>query len=439
MAENKLKKEISGLTALTIVVGTVIGAGVFFKPTAVFTASGTAGMGLLAWFVGGIIAIAGGLTVAEIGTMIPKTGGIMVFLEEIFGRPFGFLAGWAQMLVYFPGNIAALCIIFGTQAVNLLGVGDNWIVPISLGVIILLTIINAMGTQATSYLQNASTMMKLIPLTAIILGGLFFNHEPLTVRLIPVVAQNHSFWSSFGTTLLATVFAYDGWINVSALAGEMKNPSRDLPRAIVGGLSLVTAIYLVINVAYLQVLPPEQLAATATPAASVAQLLFPNFGGRLVTIGILISVFGGANGYLMASWRIPYAMGIKNYLPKSSWFTHLNSRTNAATHGGILMLGLVSLMIVSGQFDQLTDLSVFVIWIFNTLTFFGIFVLRKKYPDAPRAYRVPGYPFIPLIAIVGGFFIVFSTLFSQPLNAGLGLLLTGLGWPIYLYQNKKNQ
>ncbi|WP_314067402.1 amino acid permease [uncultured Vagococcus sp.] len=436
MAERTLKKEISGLTALTVVVGTVIGAGVFFKPTAVFSASGGAGLGMLAWVVGGIIAICGGLTVAEIGTLIPETGGMMVFLEKIFGKPLGFLVGWAQLVVYFPANIAALSIIFGTQAVNLLGVAQFWIVPISIIAIIIITIINGIGNKATGALQTVATVMKIIPLVVLIVAGLLLNKDPLTVTLFPLSEGTRSFGSSFGASLVATLFAYDGWMNVSALSGEMKNPSRDLPRAIVGGLSIVIALYLMINMAYLNVMTAQELANTVTPAADVATLLFPGFGSKLVTVGILISVFGGINGYSMAAWRVPYALGMKNMLPKSQWFAKLHPKTNMPINGGLVLLAIIIGMILSGSFDQLTDLSIFVIWMFNTLTFVGIFVLRKRQPDTPRSYNVPLYPIVPLVAIVGGGFIVINTLLEQPLNATLGLVLTAIGLPLYYWHKR---
>ncbi|MBP1041843.1 amino acid permease [Vagococcus sp. BWB3-3] len=436
MKETKLKKEISGLTALTVVVGTVIGAGVFFKPTAVFGASGGAGLGMLAWLVGGVIAICGGLTVAEIGTLIPETGGMMVFLEKIFGKPLGFLVGWAQLVVYFPANIAALSIIFGTQAVNLLGLTQFWIVPVSITAIIIITIINGIGNKATGALQTTATFMKIIPLVVLIIAGLWLNKDPLTVTLFPLSQGSRSFASSFGASLVATLFAYDGWMNVSALSGEMKNPSRDLPRAIVGGLSIVIALYLMINMAYLNVMTAQELANTVTPAADVATLLFPGFGSKLVTVGILISVFGGINGYSMAAWRVPYALGLKNMLPKSQWLAKLHPKTNMPINGGLVLLVIIIGMILSGSFDQLTDLSVFVIWMFNTLTFVGVFVLRKRQPDTVRSYKVPLYPFVPLVAIVGGGFIVINTLFEQPLNATLGLVLTVLGLPLYYWHEK---
>lgn len=436
MEEEKLKREISGLTALTVVVGTVIGAGVFFKPTAVFSAAGSGSIGLLAWLVGGLIALAGGLTVAEIGTLIPETGGITVFLEKMYGKPWGFLVGWAQMIVYFPANIAALTIIFATQTISLLGLEKNWLIPISLVTICLLTLINRLGNRATSGLQTSATFLKIIPLAVIIVAGLWLNKEPLTVNLWPTFKVEPNFLSNFGTSLVATLFAYDGWMNVSTLAGELKNPRRDLPRAIIGGLTLVTAVYLLINLAYLNVLSASELADTVTPAADVASILFPGFGSRLVTIGILISVFGGINGYLMAAWRVPYALGKKAMLPFSSWFAKLDQKTKMPVNGGIFLLVIICAMILSGSFDQLTDLSIFVIWFFNTLTFAGIFKLRRQGNHKGESYQVPFYPVIPLIAIVGGIFIIINTLWTQPLNAFLGIGLTILGLPIYYWRQK---
>lgn len=436
MSERILKREISGLTALTVVVGTVIGAGVFFKPTAVYGAAGSSGMGLLAWLVGGIIAIAGGLTVAEIGTAIPRTGGMMVYLEDLFGKPWGFLVGWAQLIVYFPANIAALSIIFATQMINLLGLGISWLLPISIGSVCFLTLINALGNHVTSFFQGVATTLKLVPLGVLIVAGLFFNNAPLTVELWPSMGQGSRFLNSFGTSLLATLFAYDGWINVGTLAGEMKQPRRDLPRAIIGGLSIVISIYLLINLAYLSVLSADQLASTVTPAADVASLLFPGFGSRLVTIGILISVFGGTNGYIMLAWRIPYTLGKQEMLPGGKWLATLHPKTKMPINGGLVILVLTVVMILSGSFNQLTDLSIFVIWFFNTLTFAGIFVIRRRKMPIQDTYKVPLYPFTPIVAILAGCFVFIITLVTQPLNALLGIGLTLLGLPLYFWQQK---
>ncbi|CAB1251224.1 APC family permease [Clostridium sp. MT-14] len=436
MGKDELKKNLGLVPALALVIGIVIGAGVFFKPTAVFTATGAPGLGLIAWILGGVITIAGGLTAAEVSAAIPKTGGMIAYLEETYGDMWSFLLGWAQTIIYFPANVAALAIIFGTQAASLLGMSDSAIVPIAIIVSVFLIIMNLFGSKTGGVIQTVSTICKLIPLIAIIIIGLI-NGNGGTVRLLPMVAQNHPIATSLGSALVATMFAYDGWINVGAIAGEMKNPKRDLPIAIVGGLSLVMAVYLLINVAYLFVLPASALAATKTPAAAVANVIFGQAGGKIITIGILISVFGTINGYVLTGMRVPYAMAVENKLPGSKWLAKLTPNSKVPVNSGIL-LGIISIILIfSGKFDQLTDLLIFVIWIFYVMTFFAVFVLRKKRPDMERPYKVPGYPIVPIIAILGGLYIIFNTLFTQPLNAGLGLGVTLIGLPVYMARKNK--
>lgn len=430
MGETDLKKGVSGLTALTVVVGTVIGAGIFFKPTAVYGAAGSPGLGLIAWILGGVIAIAGGLTVAEIGTIYTETGGMMIYLEKVFGKWVGFLVGWAQMVVYFPANIAALAIIFATQIVSLFDLSESILVPIAVGTASFVIILNLLGTKYGGFIQNSATFLKLVPIAVIIVAGLAYSGGGV-VRLFPISVADHPVVTSLGSALVATVFAYDGWMNVGTLAGEMKNPGKVLPKVIIGGLSIVMAVYILINIAYLFVLSPNELAATDTPAAAVAHGLFGNFGGKLVTIGILVSVFGGINGYTMSGLRIPYTLAKQNMLPFSHWFGKLHPKSAMPVNGGFVMLIISLIMILSGQFNQLTDLMVFVIWIFNTLTFAAVVKLRRTEPTLHRPYRVPLYPVVPIIAILGGLYIILNTLVVQPENAALGLLLTLAGIPVH--------
>ncbi|MBC1433762.1 amino acid permease [Listeria rocourtiae] len=436
MENHKLKKEIGFFTALTIVMGTVIGSGVFFKPEAVYSATGTASLGLLAWILGGVITICGGLTAAELSAAIPQTGGMMIYLQKTYGKLTAYLLGWAQTVVYFPANIAALSIIFGTQVANLFGTDDSIIVPVAIGAAIFIMLMNFIGAKVAGSFQAITTICKLIPLALIIIFGLFHQGD-VAFRLFPISAEDHPFLTSLGSGLVATMFAYDGWIHVGNIAGEMKNPKKDLPKAIVFGLTGVMLVYLLINIAYLFVMPAATLAATATPASDVANIIFGSIGGKLITIGILISVFGTINGYTMTGIRIPYAMSLENQLPFSNWFKKLGAKSSVPYNGGIVILLISIIMIFSGKFNQLTDMLIFVIWIFYTLTFIAVFVLRKREPELARPYKVPLYPVIPIIAILGGAFIVINTLFTQPINAGIGLVLTAIGLPIYLYKKKK--
>lgn len=432
----ELKKTLGLVPALAIVVGMVIGSGVFFKPTAVFTATGAPGLGLIAWIIGGIITICGGLTVAEISAAIPKTGGMLTYLEMTYGPVWAYLLGWAQTIIYFPATIAAQAIIFATQAVSLLAISDSLITPIAIVAMLFLIAMNVLGSKTGGIIQTLATIGKLVPLFGIIAVGLMHDGGGV-VRLVPITVMDHPFATSLGSALIGIMFAYDGWINVGAIAGEMKNPGKDLPKAIVGGLSLVMGVYLLINVAYLFAMTAPELGATPTPAADVANILFGAGGGKLITIGILVSIFGALNGYIMTGMRIPYAMATENKLPFSEFFSKLHPKFGTPANGGILLAAISVIMIFSGKFDQLTDLVMFVIWIFYTMTFVSVFILRKTHPDLHRPYKVPLYPFVPIVGILGGAYIVINTIFTQPMNAGIGLVITLTGLPVYYARKSK--
>ena len=438
MSKQGLKREIGFFTALTTVIGTVIGSGVFFKPTALYSVTGTASLGLLAWFIGGILTICAGLTGAELSAAIPKTGGMMAYLKHTYGSLTAFLLGWAQTIIYFPANIAAIAIIFGTQTVSLFGLNANehnvMIIIIAIVTATFLTLMNFLGAKVAGGIQSLSTICKLIPIALIIIFGLLHKAN-VTVQFFPIEAgPGKSFISALGSGLLATMFAYDGWILVGNIAGELKNPKRDLPKAIVIGLSIVMVVYILINVAFLMVMSATAIAGTDTPASQVATILFGAMGGKLVTIGILISVFGTLNGYTMTGMRIPYAMAIENKLPFSNWFAKLTTNSRIPYNSGLFILCVSVIMMAIGGFNTLTDMLIFIIWIFYTMTFIAVIILRKKQPELVRPYKVPLYPFIPLLSIIGGLFIVFNTLFTQPFLALAGIGITALGLPIYFYK-----
>jgi APA family basic amino acid/polyamine antiporter len=443
LSQQELKKEIGFLAALTTVIGTVIGAGVFFKPTAVYGATGTASLGLLAWLIGGVLTICAGLTAAELSAAIPETGGMMAYLKRTYGNLTAFLLGWAQTIIYFPANIAALAIIFGTQTVSLFGLHANehrmMIVGIAILTATFITLMNFLGAKAAGGIQTVFTICKLLPLALISIFGLLHEGN-VSFQLFPIEAgQDKAFISALGSGLLATMFAYDGWIHVGNIAGEMKNPKKDLPKAIIVGLSSVTIVYLLINIAFLLVMPATALAGTDTPASNVANVLFGTMGGKLVSIGILISVFGSINGYTMTGMRIPYAMALEDQLPFSKWFATLSNKTRIPYNSGIFILLVAVMMMLIGGFNTLTDMLVFVIWIFYTMTFLAVIILRKKEPNLVRPYKVPLYPVIPIIAIIGGLFIVINTLFTQTILALCGLGLTALGLPIYMRNKSLNK
>ena len=439
MENKQLQKNLGAAAALSTVVGMVIGGGVFFKPQAVYTLTGGApGLGMLMWVLAGIITIAAGLTAAEVSAAIPKTGGMMVYIEEIYGKKLGFLTGWMQSVLFFPATIAALAVMFGQQSAGLLG-NESLVMPITLGIILLISVLNTLGSKTSGLIQTVSTVGKLLPLVLIMIFG-FIKGEGNNAIVQPLVAEGISPMGVIGQLLVAILFAYDGWINVGALAGEMKNPGKDLPKAIVGGLSLVMAVYVVINLAYLWVLPADQLAQYSSPASAVAEQLFGPMGGKFITVGILISVFGALNGYLLTGPRIVYTLGEQKNLPAALGKL---SKNGVPTNATFAMAILSCLYALSGQFNLLTDLAVFAVWAFYTLTFIGVIKLRKDQPNLHRPYKVPLYPVVPIIAIAAGVFVVLNQLLlsgtkNTMISLG-GILITLIGLPVFSYMTKNKE
>ena len=437
MEKKQLQKNLGAAAALSTVVGMVIGGGVFFKPQAVYEITGGGpGLGMIAWVLAGIMTITAGLTAAEVSAAIPKTGGMMVYIEEIYGKKLGFLTGWMQSVLFFPATIAAISVMFGQQAAILLG-NESLVIPMTVGVILLIGVLNTFGSKTSGAIQTVSTVCKLIPLVLIIVFG-FIKGGGNNPIVQPLVAEGISPTGVIGQLLVAILFAYDGWINVGAIAGEMKNPGKDLPKAIVGGLSLVMGVYVVINLAYLWVLPASELAKYDSPASAVAEVLFGSIGGKIINVGILVSVFGCINGYLLTGPRITYTLGKQKTIPVI--FGKLN-KNDVPANATLLMAVLSALYALSGQFNLLSDLAMFAVWSFYVLTFIGVMKLRKTHPNLNRPYKVPLYPIIPLIAIFSGLFVVLNQLLfagakSTMMSLG-GVVITLIGLPVYSYMTKK--
>ena len=435
MQDNKLEKSIGLSAALSTVVGGVIGSGVFFKPQVIFsTAGGAPGLGMLGWIVAGIITIAAGLTVAELAAIIPETGGMMMYIRKIYGERVGFLAGWVQVVLFFPGLIAALGVVFADQFVVLSGM-ESLKIPVALIVIFSVAFLNALGNKSGTTIQNVATLFKVAVLAVLIVAGFILGSGQNGVAT-PIVGKGVNAVSSFGQILLATFFAFDGWINVTALAGEMKDPGKDLPKAIVGGLSIAAAIYIVINLSYLWVLPAGELAKSISPASAVANRMLGPIGGKLIGIGIMISVFGACNAYSMTGARVLFALAEEGSLPKGEVLAKVNKR-NVPGNAQIGQAILASLYALSGQFNLLTDFAVFSIWIFIVLSFIGVIIMRRRHPEIEREYKVPLYPVIPIIAIASGSFVLVNLLFTNTNLAMGGILITLLGLPVFEAKRRK--
>lgn len=433
---NGMVKNVGVITAMFTVVGTIIGAGVFFKPQAIYAATGGApGLGIIGWIVAGIITLCAGLTVAELASTIPKTGGMIVYIREIYGDKLGFLAGWVQVFLYFPGIIAALSVIFADQFVILTGI--DWMrMPLILGLIVFVAVFNLLGSKQVSYLGNLATVCKVSVLIIIIIAGFTLGkgNNPIVK---PFVAKGVNPFIAGGEVLLAIFYSFDGWINVCALAGEMKNPAKDLAKAMIGGLIIVMSIFIVINIAYLKVLPASTLAHTPAVAQAVVTEIFGSLGGRVVGAGIMISVFGCVTAYSFTGSRVLYALAEEDILPKSKKLIELNK--NMVPQNSIILMSTISaIYALSGQFNILTDFAIFSIWIFIVLTFLAVFKNRKIKDIKTFGYKIPLYPIVPIIAIIGGVFVLVIQLISSTLLSIGSLLILSIGIPIYNLKNKKS-
>lgn len=420
-----LKKDLGFFAAFTVVVGMVIGSGIFFKPGIVLRNAGSAGLGIAAWALGGVITLAAGLTVAEIAAAIPRTGGLYAYLEEIYGKLWSFLLGWVETVIYTPGAVAALAIVFATQLNLFFPMAGPAQRAVAIAAILLLTGLNILGAKQGGWIQSAATVGKLVPLALIIVLGLLRGSGG---RLAGPLAPGGA---GLGAAILSTLWAYDGWVAVTNVAGEVRDPGRLLPRAIIAGLGLVIAVYIAFNVALLRVLPAGILAASPTPASDVANVIFGRTGATIVALGILVSIFGALNGYILTGARVPYAMAGARNFPFADLFGAAHPRFRTPANALLLEAGLAILYVFTGSFNRLTDLAVFALWIFFVMALAAVYVLRARRPDLPRPYRVPLYPLVPAVGIFGGLYIIVSTLRSNPRDSLFGVGLTVIGVPVY--------
>lgn len=466
--KQQLKKSLGFFPVLAMVMGTVIGSGVFFKAGPIALLTNNAGLHLLVWALGGLISICGGLTAAELAAAIPETGGMIRYVERAFGKTWGFLCGWSQSLINYPAQLAALSLVFAAQFVGLFGLDST-----NMGLVTIIAILGAISIQLINFIsakvaggvQSVTTVIKLIPIVLIIVVGLLVNPHPVSFSLLPVavgkaLGTHASLAQAIGLGLLATMFAYDGWMYVGNVAGEMKNPKKDLPRAIVFGLIAITLIYVLINAAYIHTFGVQGLFDKATAASNgkivlpvaVANSLFGNGAGKLITLGILISVYGTMNGYTMVGMRAIYSLAEQKMFPGWKSLSKV-SKSGVPVNSGILQLIIAVVLTLTnllpanlvpgGAFNILTSMLIFVTWIFYTMVFIAVFVLRKREPEMERPYKVPLYPVIPILAIVGAVFMLFMTLtgslWGYQVPAIVGIIITLIGYPVYQsLKNKEN-
>ena len=434
----RLERSINLYSALALVIGTVIGSGIFFKQASVLSYSHSTTLALLAWFFGGILTLTSGLTIAEIGSQMPETGGLYTYMHNLYGKLWGFLSGWMQITVYGPAVIAALGAYLAILLQTFFGFSATYTPYVGVLSVVLISAFNFLSNRFGSALQIITTICKLVPIFAIIIFGLMFGDQNAVGQVL--AEQSTTVAGNFGVAILATLFAYDGWILIANMGGEIKNPQRILPLAIVLGLSIVLLIYVFVSYSVFKTMPADMIARygeNATP--HFAEMAFGKLGGKILNIGIIISILGCMNGKVMTMPRIMYAMAKNNELPFSKQLAYLNPTMHTPMVSITVIATIASGMILTVDPDRLTEICIFTVYCFYVMTFFGVFKLRRQDPQAKRPFSVPLYPLTPIVAILGAAFVLVSELFSDLSGVLISLIIVLCGIPIFYYKEKQKK
>jgi APA family basic amino acid/polyamine antiporter len=443
MPRRELLRGLGLIPTTSLVVGTIIGTGVFLKTARMAQAVGTPELVLLAWVAAGLLSLAGALSYAELGAMLPEAGGEYVYLRAAYGDLPAFLFGWMRLAVGSTGSIASFGAAFATFLSALWPLAANTRRFVSVGIILLFTAINCLRVAIGGRVQAALTLAKVLAIASIAVGVFFFAPTATWEHLhAPAGVPAWCGFSAFGAAMLSALWAFDGWNNMPMAAGEVRDPGRNVPLALIAGMAIVLAVYGLLNLAYCYALPIESIAASsstlhgdALPVASkAAQTFLPRFGAQLVAIAALLSTIGVLNGSILTGARIPYAMARDGLF--FARFAQLGE-ISAVPVPSIILQGIwASVLVLSATFDQLTDCVIFAGMIFYAATTTAVLVLRKKLPDAPRPYKTLGYPVVPILFVAVAIRLLVNTLSTNPLESAVGLGLIALGLPLFYWQRR---
>ncbi|MGD0126553.1 MAG: amino acid permease [Terriglobia bacterium] len=431
---HELPRALGYTGSTAIVIGTIIGSGIFLVPHDIALQVGSVRALMLVWLIGGVLSLAGALSLAELGAANPSAGGIYVYLRDAYGRLFAFLYGWALLLVINSGSLATLAVAFGIYSTSFLPLSPLEQKLVASGVIALLTLVNILGVRKASAVQTLFTVAKLAGL-ATIMGAAFFSSHVAPAQTDRALPLSHATASSFGVAMIGILWAYEGWHMLSFAAGEVKNPTRVLPRSYLVGTVVVVAVYLGANLAYLRVLPLPEMALHQRVAATAMELLAGPRGATFVSALILCSIFGAINGTVLGGPRAYFAMARDGVFFPSVGKVHPRYRTPAAA---LLIQGVWAILLASsGTYKQLYTYVIFTGWLFYASATFAVVVLRRKRPDLSRPYRVWGFPVVPLVFSAAALAIVGNALIRSPLESGIGLALVLAGVPIFLIWQRR--
>jgi basic amino acid/polyamine antiporter, APA family len=426
---------VLGLSDLVyLVLGTVVGSGIFLVPGPVLRqAGGRVDVALAVWVGGGILAFLGALTYAELGAMQPEAGGLYVYLRDAFGPLPAFLFGWTLFFVIASGSLATLAVAAALYLGQLLPLSDIAARIIALAILALLAVLNIRGTRQSARVQGWATATKIggVVIMGVILLVLS-GHAPPATSVAATVPRTGA--ASIGVAMVAALWAYEGWPYVTFVAGEVHDPQRTFPRGIAIGVAILVALYLFANVAYLAALGAPAVAQSDHVASDAMRTVLGPTASRALTVIVLIAVCSSANALMLSAPRVFYAMAGDGLFFRRLSEVHPRFGTPALAIAATAFWAI--LLAASGTFEQLLTYVVFTAWIFYGFGALSLFVFRRTRPDAPRPFRVPGYPWTPALFVVAAFGIVVSTLVGQPVRAAAGLAVVLAGLPAYVIWRK---
>lgn len=441
------KKEIGVFGGISIIGGIMIGSGIFYLGSYVLERTDMSmGLALLCWVIGGLVSILGGLCFAELGACDSRAGGMVVYMNRAYHSSVGYSFGFTSWVISGSGSIAALAIALPTALANFFHLSDMATKIIAIILIIALTAYNCFGIKLGSILQNVSMVAKCIPIAIILFAGLILGKEHPDLSLVPE-GTDPTFGGMIGMIAFATVatlWAYEGWTNLNPVAEEMKNPGKDLPKALILGIGVITVIYALFNFAIYKVLPADQVVSSIESGdiylgTQVADKLFGGAGGGLILATQLIAIFGSLNGMIIAFPRYYYDMAAEKHFFKN----HAKLNKFGVPQMALISQAVIScILVMLRSLDELTSLVVFAGMLYNVLVIAAVVVYRKKFPDLKRPYKAWGYPVTVVIAIILFFALMINTLVEDPKTAITGLIVPVMGlilWKIFDIKLKKEE
>ncbi|MDF7668703.1 amino acid permease [Lactobacillus sp. ESL0703] len=439
----QLKKTIGVFGGSNILIGIMIGSGIFYIGSYVLQRSQMSmGYALLAWLIGGLVTLMGSLCFAELGAMNPETGGIYVYLSDAYSPVVGYMFTFQSMVIGGPGSIAAIAIALPMALTSFFHFNDLTVKIIAILLIVIFTIVNYFGVNIGEWVQNFFTVLKVLPLVLIIGLGVFFGHYTPNLSLSFPAGKGNviDIIQMVAFAVIASLWAFEGWTNLNTVAGEMKNPQKNLPKALILSVGFTTVVYVLFNFAIYRSLPAKAIAKSIKAGqlylgTNVAQTFMGYAGTILVAVTMVLAMISSLNGMILAFSRYYYAVAKDGLLWKT--FEHIHPKYRTPDHGLIMQMIISIALVLTRDLNELTSLVVFSGAIFNLLSILAVPVLRYRQPDAARPYKVWAYPWTVIIAVVAFLIILINNFFDDPVTSLLGLLIPAISVGVYYYFRHK--